>query len=163
MDTKQQLKQLRDAVLAERKAEIERVQADASRAMSAVVSKFQKKLDAFDVLIADEIDINNERSVLPNTTDTPRNILAKNIMEAVRESIPENSFQKFSSKTLISYIRQKYPDMAKRAADLSNPLWRLRKAGEIELVKKGEGRKPSMYRRTVQIIGPIAPQSTKQP
>src|ERR1035437_5426835 len=108
---------------------------------------YQRKLDAVCVLLEDDQKAANSGQggrVLPVIVSTET--LASNIYQAVRESIHASKSSTFTSKSLLSYIRQKYPDMAKRAADLSNPLWRMRKAGVIKVVRQGSGRKPSTYR-----------------
>jgi hypothetical protein len=79
---------------------------------------------------------------------------AKNLMQATREAIRETSgllggmSGKFSTETLLTYIKGKYPAFAKKPSDLSGTLWRLRKEGVIEVVTQGFGRNPSIYQKT---------------
>ena len=135
MDIKE-LKVYRTELLAERQAKIEEIMVN-----------YQKKIDAIGILLDDEqgvskIGINGHSDIIEATPENQ----ASNIHQAVREAIAACRKPNFSSKSLFSYIRQKYPQMADSAGNLSNPLWRLNRDGKIQVVHKGAGRRPSIYR-----------------
>jgi hypothetical protein len=50
----------------------------------------------------------------------------------------------FTARTLVEVINRTRP-ISITAQGISQPLWSLRKLGEIRLVEKGNGRKPHMY------------------
>ena len=152
MDTRLQLKQIRDTILAERKAEITLATDEANRRMNGILSKYQKKLDALGILLEDEPESNNGKEQVFEETVIRPDAAAKNLFAAVWEAIEANRAPTFSSKTLIPYIREKYPKMADSAGKLSNPLWRLAKSKQIEVKYKGSGRQPSIYRLPQKVL-----------
>ncbi|MFZ0828444.1 MAG: hypothetical protein WAO02_13575 [Verrucomicrobiia bacterium] len=135
---KKQLERYRLALLAERGAKL-----------ASVHLQYDKKLKALDVLLdRDESPEVGQAEFIPNGTP------AKSLLQAVREAIRETSglmdgmSGKFSSVTLFKFISNKYPDYAKKPSDLSNPLWKLKKDGEIEVMQQGSGQNPSIYQKT---------------
>jgi hypothetical protein len=118
--------------------------------IDAINSQYDRKLSALNVLLEQdqpELQISKPAGVLNGH-------VAVNLMQATREAIRETSSLmggtsgKFSSETLLTYIKSKYPTFAKRPSDLSGPLWRLKKLGEIEVVTQGGGPNPSILQKT---------------
>jgi hypothetical protein len=67
------------------------------------------------------------------------------IMEAVQRAL-ENCSGTFNSRTIVEFIN-KTQRLSLTERDVANPLWRLRKSGDIRIFEKGKGRKPSTYLR----------------
>lgn len=141
MDTKE-LERYRKELLSEKQAKID-----------AITAQYSKKLAALTVLLEED----QPELVIPKAvTGVLTGREAKNLMQATREAIRETSglmggmSGKFSSETLLTYIKGKYPAFAKKPSDLSGALWRLKKDGEIEVVTKGGGRNPSIYQKTTK-------------
>jgi hypothetical protein len=111
--------------------------------------QYDKKLMALDVLL-DRDQPSPGKSKAPPYKGAK---VASSLIKAVREAIRETGLMggmsgKFSSETLLKYISEKYPGFAEKPSDLSNPLWRLKKDGEIEVLQQGTGQKPSIYQKT---------------
>ncbi len=53
----------------------------------------------------------------------------------------------FSVRDLVPIIQGIYPGMEVTTGLLANPMWLLKKAGKIELVSKGIGREPNVYKK----------------
>lgn len=62
------------------------------------------------------------------------------VMELVRRAL-EDCEGMFTARTLVGLINKDKPSFLSER-DVSNPLWRLRKLGEIKIVENGKGRKP---------------------
>jgi hypothetical protein len=139
MDNKQ-LEKYRSELVAEKQAKLD-----------AVNSQYDKKLAALSVLIDDD---QPELKIPKPATMILNGRAAANLMQATREAIRETSglmggmSGKFSTETLLTYIKGKYPTFAKKPSDLSGSLWRLKKEGEIEVVTEGVGRIPNIYQKT---------------
>jgi len=135
---KQELEDYRLTLLSEKAVKIQ-----------AINLQYEKKLAALDVLL-DRDQPPQIKSKAPPYKGTQS---ASSLIKAVREAIRETGLMggmsgKFSSETLLKYISEKYPTFAKTPSDLSNPLWRLKKDGEIEVLEKGTGQRPSIYQKT---------------
>ena len=137
---KKQLAEYRSELLSEKQIKLD-----------AINSQYDKKLVALGVLLDDD---QPELKIQKSVTTILNGRAAKNLMQATREAIRETSgllggmSGKFSTETLLTYIKGKYPAFAKKPSDLSGTLWRLRKEGVIEVVTQGFGRNPSIYQKT---------------
>lgn len=65
------------------------------------------------------------------------------VMEVVRQTL-RHTQGVFTARTLVQFINQTRPFSVTERGIL-NPLYRLRKLGEIKLVERGDSRKPHMY------------------
>lgn len=131
---KHQLVEHRRSLVQQRDAEID-----------AIKLRYGRKLAALDVLLDDELSTKETTS---NAPIPAQKHAAKNLFEAICEAITHSQAD-FSSTSLFEhYVRDRYKDFASKPTDLSNALWRLRKAGQIEVISKGSGQSPSRYRKT---------------
>lgn len=67
----------------------------------------------------------------------------ESILEVVRQTLRDNPGF-FTARTLVELINRTKPFILTER-NLSNPLWRLRKLGEIRIVATGKGRRPHTY------------------
>ena len=132
----------RDAMRRERDAEI-----------AAVNSKYERKLQAYSIILDEEAK--------PNTAD-PFEVF-KTVFGGAKPSQMENiiaainNIRKydgdealFSTVTVADRMQKMLSDRTISHSSLSNPLWRLRKSGWIEIVKEGQRGAPALYKVTKQ-------------
>ena len=81
------------------------------------------------------------RDVLTKVLEKDRR--EKKVMEAVRATL-KTSIGIFNARTLVETINNAgHCSVTERS--VSHPLWRLHKLGEIRIIKKGSGRRPTVY------------------
>jgi hypothetical protein len=68
---------------------------------------------------------------------------------AIRQAI-EHAPERFRLDNIVEYLNRIYPGHSLKRSTLSIELWRMGKHSDITVVKKGLGRKPSIYRKTAK-------------
>jgi len=130
---KTELKRYRLSYIRERDALIEKIN-----------QRYERKLAALDVLLEDDP---GEPEVQSNGATSAAHT-ARTLKDAVKEAIAASTVD-FSSASLYKhYIRVNYPNLAEKPTDLSNALWRFKRDGLIEVVRKGSGTVASTYKKT---------------
>jgi len=115
------------------------------REIDAVNEKFDRRLKAVEVLLEDATDSakTNGHAGVSGQRLEPKSLIA-----ATRAAIQATD-QNFSSPQLFAYIKTHFPSIGvKTPAEVSAPLWVLKRDNEIEVITQGIGRSPSVYKRT---------------
>jgi len=78
----------------------------------------------------------------------PERIARVALQQLVRAFLAEAQGDEFTVDEVFRYVRQQTPGVVLNRASLSGILQRFVRNGELELVSRGKGSKPSRYRRT---------------
>ena len=78
----------------------------------------------------------------------PERIPRVALQQLVRAFLDEAHDDEFTVDDVFRYVRQQTPAVVLNRASLSGILQRFVRNGELELVSRGKGSKPSRYRRT---------------
>jgi hypothetical protein len=113
--------------------------------IEAVNEKYNRALTAVAILL--EYAMAENKPDLTEATVAEINSKIQNVRQAVYEAV-KNSTGTFSSVTLAEFIQKNYPNiLIETPSFLSAALWRMKQDGLIEVVTKGAGRTPSLYKK----------------
>jgi hypothetical protein len=112
--------------------------AQRQKELDAVEAKHKRKLDALSILLEDgnEPPPEDHKPTASMAIEYARSL---NKLGATREAIGHFKNDRFTTAKLFGYVKGKYPQMVEKPSDLSNSVWVLKKAGDIETIKEGAG------------------------
>src|SRR5215468_1558992 len=102
-----------------------------------VEAEYRQKMDALDLVW----------KMSGKVVGRPQRIRRVALQQLVRAFLVEARENEFSLDEVLNYVRQQTPAVVVNRASLSGVLQRLVLNGELELVSRGKGSKPSQYRR----------------
>lgn len=119
----------------------------------ALKHKLESKIEAINLLLEDEgifIDgpgnAKNRGQKKGASSASQSGVADRSIMGMVRETITRMGGD-FTANDIFQSIKVRYPKLkAKDIRVIKNPMWQLQRTGEIEVISKGGGRRPNIYR-----------------
>ncbi len=119
----------------------------------ALKLKLESKIEAINLLLEDEgifaegSGIGTKRGQKKGASSSAQSgVAVRSIMGMVRETITRMGGD-FTANDIFQSIKTRYPKLkAKDIRVIKNPMWQLQRTGEIEVITKGGGRRPNIYR-----------------
>lgn len=102
-----------------------------------IEAEYRQKIEALDLVW----------KMASKSTGRPEKLPRAAVQQLVRAFLDEWKDDDFSLDEVFKYVRQNTPNVIVNRGSLSRALQRLMLNGELEMVSRGKGNKPSRYRR----------------